>query len=283
MRAARHRLASLSLVFTLVLTPRVDVRAQEAAAQAATTAAQSSKIWLGKALDIETYLKTAEILEMQDIPIGVTKPRRAKLAPGGPVDALAWKPIRPGIYGGFFESYKSEIAAYELDKLLKLDMVPPKVERRVKGDIGVAVMWCPSVRSFKEMGGVPGTGKIPGPPSTEFARWNLQITRAKMFDNLVGNPDPNLGNWLVDPQWNLILIDHTRSLTTNKDLFHKMNRVDATLWERMKGLDEPSLTAAIGSWIGKGEIRAILARRDKMQKLIDELVKAEGEANVFVK
>ena len=31
-----------------------------------------------------------------------------------------------------------------------------------------------------------------------------QITRAKMFDNLIGNLDPNLGNWLVDPEWNLI-------------------------------------------------------------------------------
>jgi len=279
MRAAWHLFASRSLVVALLFVP-VAARVQEAAAPAAT---QSAKLWLGKAADVEAYLKTAEILELQDIPIGVTKPRRATLAPGGPVGAFAWKPIRPGMYGGFMESYKSEIAAYEIDKLLRLDMVPPKVERRVKGDVGVAVMWCPDVRSFKDMGGVPGTGQVPGPPSIEFARWNQQVVRAKMFDNLVGNPDPNQGNWLVDSQWNLILIDHTRALTTRKDLFHKMGRIDADLWAKMQALDEPSLTAALGSWVGKGEIRSILARRDKMQKVIDEMIKAQGEANVFVK
>ena len=68
---------------------------------------------------------------MEELQIGVTKPRRAKLAPGGPVDAFAWKVVPPGRPSGFWESYKSEIAAYELDKLLGLDMVPPTVERKV--------------------------------------------------------------------------------------------------------------------------------------------------------
>ena len=54
-----------------------------------------------------------------------------------------------------------------------------------------------------------------------------------MFDNLIGNKDPNLGNWLVDPAWNLILIDHTRAFTSDKDMVHKtMNRIDGALWER---------------------------------------------------
>ena len=47
-----------------------------------------------------------------------------------------------------------------------------------------------------------------------------------MFDNLICNVDPNLGNWLVDPSWNLILIDHTRSFTTKKDMVHQMTRID---------------------------------------------------------
>ena len=43
---------------------------------------------------------------------------------------------------------KSEIAAHELDKLLGLNMVPPTVERRYKGDMGAAVMWCSPTKSF---------------------------------------------------------------------------------------------------------------------------------------
>ena len=47
---------------------------------------------------------------------------------------MAWRSLPPGVYRGFRESYKAEIAAYELDKLLKMDMVPPSVERQLEGN-----------------------------------------------------------------------------------------------------------------------------------------------------
>jgi hypothetical protein len=280
MSASLPRLAPALVAVLLAAT--AGVFTQEPAPPAAKTT-ESAKIWLGRAAEVEEFLKTAQILTIEDIPVGVTKPRKAKLAPGGPVDAMTWKTIQPGIHNGFWESYKSEIAAYELDKLLHLDMLPPKVERRIKGDVGVAIMWCPGVRSFKDLGGVPGQGRVPGPPPAEVVRWNRQVARAKMFDNLIGNLDPNLGNWLVDASWNLILIDHTRALTGTKKLVHTMQGIDADLWERMKALDEPAVTTALGSWVGKGEIRAVLARRDQMAKVIDGMVKAQGEARVFLK
>src|SRR5262249_19013173 len=95
-----------------------------------------------------------------------------------------------------------------------------------------------------------------------------QLTKAKMFDDLIGNIDPNLGNWLVDPGWNLVLIDHTRAFTTTKELYHQLTLIDPDLWAKMKALDEASLTEAIGKWVGKAEIRAILQRRDKMQQVV---------------
>lgn len=249
------------------------------AAQSAAPAspAVNAKTWLDQRAQIEEYLIKAEVVTLKDIGTGVTNPKKAELAAGGLVEAMAWKPIRPGIYSGFWESYKSEIAAYELDKLLELNMVPPTVERRVRNDLGAAVMWIAPTKSFKEF------GRPPTPPSEHLDLWNMQLIRAKMFDNLIYNKDPNLGNWLVDPAWNLILIDHTRSFTTGKDMVHTMTRIDANLWERMKGLTQESLTAAIGKWLGKGEIRAILQRRDKMQELIDKMVAKQGEAAVFVR
>jgi hypothetical protein len=233
--------------------------------------------WLEQRAEIEEYLVKAEVLKLADIGTGVTKPQRAELAPGGPVSTMVWKPIRPGIYSGFWESYKSEIAAYELDKALGLNMVPPTVERRVRNDLGAAVMWAAPTKSFKELGGAPRA------PAEHLDRWNLQIIRAKMFDNLIYNKDPNLGNWLVDPAWNLILIDHTRAFTTGKTIVHKMTRIDADLWDRMKALTEESVKAAVGKWMGNGEIRSIIQRRDKMQEIIDKMVAEMGAAAVFVR
>ncbi len=243
--------------------------------QQTTAQAESAKTWIGKAVEIEAYIKTAPIVRMEDAPRGVTRPRRAYLAPGGPVESIAWKELRPGVSRGFYESYKSEIAAYELDKLLELNMVPPKVEKRVEGQLGVAIMWVSPTRSFADLGGAPT------PPPAQLEAWNRQLVRAKMFHNLIGDIDPNLGNWLVDPAWNLILIDHSRALTNTKKLVHVMQRIDAGLWERMKGLTEQTVTATVGEWLGKGEVRAILERRDRMEADIEKMVKAKGEAQVF--
>ena len=104
-----------------------------------------------------------------------------------------------------------------------------------------------------------------------------------MFQNLIGDTDPNLGNWLVDPAWNLILVDHSRALTSTTKLVHQMQNIDADLWTRIQMLTEGTLTTAAGTWIGKGEVRAILDRRKKMLEQIDKLVRARGEAQVFMR
>jgi hypothetical protein len=263
----------LAPVVTLVL-----VAVPHASFQTASTQS-GAKTWVGRHAEFEEVMRTVTVTGPQEkIPVGVTGPRKVALPSGGLIEALAWKPIRPGWYpSGFYESYKAEIAAYEIDKLIRLDMVPPTVEKRIGGEVGAAVMWVPNVTTFTEL------GQNIQAPGNHAARWNLQLVRAMMYDNLIGNLDPNLGNWLKDKDWNLILIDHSRSLTTTRDLFHKMNQIDAELWERMKGLDEPMLTAALSQWMGKSEIRAVLQRRERMQQAIERLIKDRGEASVIIR
>lgn len=275
-------MATILRLFACVLWLGLTLAPASGFAQAAAGAAPadvSARTWLENREAIEEYLRSAKVVGEQEIPIGVTKPRRMQLEPGGPVEYFAFKGIQPGRQGGFWESYKSEIAAYELDKVLGLDMVPPTVEKRVKGVVGAAVMWCSPTKNFKEMGGVPQMTMV---PARYAANWNRQLVRAKMFDNLTGNMDPNLGNWLVDPAWNLILIDKSRAFVTEKTLVHKeMTNLDMPVWEKMQALTEQSLIAALGKWIGKGEIRAMLARRTKMQAQFDKLIADRGDSVIL--
>ena len=269
---ARQRMMRMTMLGGLALLVWVSV------AHAQDGEAVSAKTWLGHEAEIEEYLRTAEILGMEAIPVGVTSPESGDLAPGGPVDKFAWKQLTPGMRRGFWESYKAEIAAYELDKLLGLGMVPVTVERRIEGDLGAVVMWAAPTESFKELGGTPK------PPTRQIGYWTIQLIRAKMFDNLIYNQDPNEGNWLKDPAWNLILIDHSRSFTADDDMTHEdMNRIDRYLWERMQLLDEPTLTTVLGEWLSGREIEAILERRDRMGEIIDELVATNGEAAVLMR
>jgi hypothetical protein len=62
-----------------------------------------------------------------------------------------------------------------------------------------------------------------------------------------------------------------------------MERIDRDVWNRMLELDEAALTAALGNWVDRRSIRAIVARRDRMTAAIDKLVKNSSEAAVFVR
>ena len=246
----------------------------QAQTPATASAPASSKVWMDRVQEFEDYIRTAPVTKVTKVGLGVTSPNRAYLAPDGLVESIAWKPIKPGIYQGHYESYHAEIAGYELDKLLGLNMVPPTVERRVNGELGSASLWVLSTRMFKEM----KPNELPTGPA-----WDRQVRQMKLFQDLIGNDDPNAGNLLVDRAGNLILIDFSRAFTSNKTLYFKLERVDPDLWDKMKALTPESLTAALEKSLGKSEIRAIIDRRDRMKKDIDQLVAAKGEAAIFIK
>lgn len=231
----------------------------------------AARVWDGQAAEYEAYLRTASVVRMTAVNLGVTHPKRAYFAPGGLAASAAWKPLRPGFQNGYWESYKSEIAAYELDKLLQLGMVPVVVERKIDGLTGALILWLEGVRTWLEV------QPLPKPPL-----WDRQLARMKLFDDLIGNPDRNRGNLLVDGAWNLFLIDHSRAFLDDRVLPQTIDHVDTALWERMATLDEPTLQSAVGQWLTKKQINAMLARRDKMAAAVDALVKKNGRRAVFV-
>jgi hypothetical protein len=249
-------------LFALTPASTVNARGRQTIAAAPVPA---ERAWTGRAAEIEEYLRTGRIVRTAETGRGVTRPIRAFFEPGGLVGSMTWKALPPGMSNGYYESYKSEIAAYEIDKLLALGMVPPKVEREVDGKVGVAVMWVDGTKSFADLGGAPQ------PPPAKVAIWNHEIIRAKMFHNLIGDIDPNLGNWLIDSEWRVTLIDQSRSLTTTTKLVHEMRQVDGPLWARMRALTADGLTRDLSRWLGPREIQAILARRERMQTQIDRL------------
>ncbi len=232
----------------------------------------SAKAWEGRGADFEAFITGAAIDRFEPIPVGVTRPRRAYFKAGGLAESVAWKVLPPGNLSGSWESYKSEIAAYELDKRLELGMVPVAVEKRWKHERGAAILWLAPVCSWKEV-----------QPGRKPLKWHQQLRRMKMWDNLIGNNDRNLGNLLVDAEWNVFLIDHSRAFLTETKLHAPMTQVDPELWSRMLSLDEAAVTAAIGPWADRSSRRAILTRRDKMKAAIDKMVLARGHDSVFVK
>lgn len=228
--------------------------------QPASTQRLGAKIWVGRYQEIEEHLRTAECVSSEML--GPDRLVRCTLRPGGLVARMAWRSRPPGVYRGFRESYKAEIAAYEVDKLLQMDMVPPSVERQLEGNTGAAQLWVENVSAIKE--------NAP-PGESNRADWENQLARMTMFDNLIGYRDRSLGNMLRDAEWNLILLDHSRAFGAGTELPRKMNRIDQGFWSKIESLTRNQLDAALRPWLADNEVQAILDRREKMRTEIKSL------------
>ena len=270
----RTMLFSCALLATLVFIPHQPVAGSGGQAiAAAPNAGACSLNWIGHEAEIEKFLTEGKILKLEDVPIGVTKPQRAVLEPGGPVGRFAWKALRPGYSKGFMESYKSEIAAYRMDRMLDLHMVPPIVERKIDGRSGAAVMWIENTKPWS----------VEKPPQGPEPMWSIQLTKMKMLDLLIANIDRNQGNLMYDGDWHLFLIDHSRAFIGKKDLkgIAPLGRVERALWNKMEALTPESLEAGLGDLVSTNDKQAILIRRDKMALAIKELIAKRGEKSVF--
>ena len=236
--------------------------------------ASGAKIWIGRYQEFEEFLKTAAIAKIGDIPVGVTAPKHAFFAPGGLAGGAALKHLPSGIRSGFWESYKSEIAAYKVDRILGLNMVPPTVERRVGADLASMQLWVENCKLLKD---------VDQKASPDKDAWAKQVWRQRTFDNLIANIDRNAGNLLVDDHWNLILIDHSRAFAQNTMPFLKeMTRIDRAFYEKLKALDEATLMRELKPWVlTAGNVRDLLKRRDKIVARFDELARETSPTQVF--
>ncbi len=240
--------------------------------------------------DQEDFLRTANIIEApRDINKGVTNSRYAALEKAGikhrvhiqTIDeAKAQFQSRRGTEMNFKDSYKFNIAAYELAKLLGIaDMVPPSVERRQAGNTASFTWWVDDVIMDE-------TQRIRDhvqPPDLD--RWNRQMHIVRVFDQLIYNTDRNVGNLLIDKNWNIWMIDHTRAFRMMKDLPSARNlaQCDRQMLARLRALDRATVQDTIGAprLLTRMEIDGLLARRDKIVKYFDEQVKIKGERAVL--
>ena len=267
----RTRSLAASLLFPalLLLAPSMPVAPAEVQAPAT-----GAKILVGRHAEMQEFLRTARIEHEEGIPIGVTHPEHVFFAPGGLAAGAAVKHLPPGARSGFWESYKSEIAAYEMDRLLGLDMVPVTVERRVGSDLASVQLWVENCRLLKHV------DQSTAPRRQD---WSKQVFRQRVFDDLIANIDENAGNVLVDPLWNMILIDHSRCFASDAMPFEKqMNRIDRPLFDKLKALDEATVMARLKPWVRSGgTVRDILTRRDKIVAHFEKLIGERGESVVI--
>jgi len=257
--------------------------------QSYNASAQLTQEELAERAKWEEFLKTAEITGHRDIGEGVTKPTQLFLKKGDIEGSGVWKNPK-GMRKGFLEGWQYEIAAYEMDKLLELNMIPPTVEKKFKGKSGSIQLWVEHEYSLLDI----MEQKIPYPPASraDHSRKMKYLTRA--FDSLIANEDRTQQNIFLTKDWRMILIDHSRSFRSSKKftkqlMFGKngiggsklIRQLPRAFVDKIKALNFDNIKKAIGPYLKDKEIKAILLRKKLLLEEIEEMIKEKGEDEVL--
>ena len=178
-----------------------------------------------------------------------------------------------GVEFDFRDSWTFNVAAYRIDRLIGLNMVPVSVERKYRGTPSAFTWWLDDVL-MDEGDRLKKKIEVPDKPY-----WSRQTTMMRLFDQLISNVDRNVGNIVYTKDWRLWPIDHTRAFRKNTELRTPAHatRCDRTVFERLKALDQATLKREVGKWLDDGQIKSLLARRDEIVKKIEAL----GPAALF--
>jgi hypothetical protein len=114
-------------------------------------------------------------------------------------------------------------------------------------------------------------------------RWGKQGHVTKLWDELIYNDDRNAGNILIDQQWNVWLIDHTRCFRVYADVpkAKEIKFCERGFWEKLKSLDKEVVKAELDEYLRSTEIEAVLKRRNLLVKHIQGLIDEKGEEAVL--
>lgn len=243
---------------------------------------------LAKRLQCEKILREAEIIRAKEIGEGVTKPMRLYLKSEGDEVSGCWKNPQ-GMKKGYLEGWQYEIAAYEMDKLLGLNMIPPTVEREFDGKKGSFQYWVSGGMSDLER--MDSGLEI---PETAVFAWSKAKYLQRAFDSLIGNEDRTQQNIRYADDWRMILIDHSRSFRTSKKYTdnlvygkngakeQKLFRIlPRAFFEKVRALTYESIKQVVGDYLTKKEIEAVLKRKQLLLDEIAEMIKEKGESRVL--
>jgi Calcineurin-like phosphoesterase len=225
--------------------------------------------------ELEDFMRSADISNVVDIGTGITKPKRVTQQQNGVVNDAAFKyeDTHPGIEsrtrwvsrsGNDSDRYGYDVAAYKLDRMLGLEMVPTAVIATVEGREGALSDWVENAinerdRLEQEM---PFSGYC-----AQYEQYRLRF----VFDILIHNVDRNLTNilWGKD-DFMMRFIDHSlafRSTERRPKQYKKVPlQVSDLLRSRLVSLNEAQLGRELSPYLHPKQIEAIVARRDLILK-----------------
>jgi hypothetical protein len=239
--------------------------------------------------EVEQFLKKARFAARQPLGSGVSNSLKVTLEANGKTDFAVLKTIdqkRSGaqlnsqgvIEVDFQDSWRTEVAAYELDKLIGLGMVPATIERQspYANAPGSLQLWVESAMTEARR-----REKAVIPPNAE--KWARQLAAMNIFDALIFNTDRHPDNLLITETFDVRLIDHSRSFRPNVELRNPqdLERFPREIVEKLEQLTKSKVDQKLGDYLTLTQMDALMKRRQLLLDHVREQIKKLGEKAVY--
>jgi len=184
-------------------------------------------------------------------------------------------------------NYRFNLAAYELDKLLGVNLVVPSVARTVGGRPASLTWWMDDFAMNEQ----DRRRRRIDPPDSE--SWNKQMQAARLFDELISNTYRDTApalylnsvwdNLLIMKSWTIWLTDHTGSFRTRERLEDEgtLARIDRAVWARLTKLNREQLQTGLGKYLSSDQLDALEVRRVLLVRHFEKQIATSGESAVL--
>jgi hypothetical protein len=231
-----------------------------------------------KQKEIENYLKTAKVVsDIVDPQAGRTEGWIISMDDGKIQRRGYFKHMDRSRPHFIPDSYKYEIAAYELNKLLGLNIVPPLVEREIQGIKGSLQMF---IEDFiKESDRKRRNIEPPDPLS-----FQNTLEEINVFENLVYDECFDADDTFVQKKdWKVWRVDYSEAFEPTSDLRpgSKITRCSKNLFQNLLKVEDEAVKAKLSAYLNDEEITALLERKKLIIQKITQLIKEKGEEAVL--
>ena len=171
------------------------------------------------------------------------------------------------------DSFRHEIAAYRLDQMLGLDIVPPCVERKINSHTGSLCFWVEG--SMTEAERREG-GLQPSDPTW----YKGQLREIELFQQFIADLDySDLRNLVVDEKLRIHKVDSSMAFDPDPNLMTGLysSRLSRRLIEALEALDKKQLNESLKPWLHKDQLSGLWERRKRILKRAEQLIDDYGE------
>jgi len=227
--------------------------------------------------ELEKFLLSAAAKVQRSGAAGRTAPWMVSLEADGAVRQAIFKYIDRRRPDDLPDSYKYELAAYALDKYLRLGFVPPVVEREIDGVKG-------SLQVFVENAIREVDRKQQNLAPKDTAAFDRMMADLRIFENLAYDDCRNEEDiWIGREDGKVHKVDFSEAFAPLRDTFPRCDilRCSRVLYKKLLAWDDKAVSDYLGRYLNEAEVNALNSRRELIVRLIGKLIQVRGEQNVL--